>query len=243
MEAAEGGTLFLDEIGNLGMDIQAKLLKVVEEKVVRRLSELQDRKINVKIIAATNRDLDAARAKREFREDLYHRLNVVRIDLPPLRERGNDILILADFFLDKYVKKYNKPIKGFTAETREAMLSYHWPGNVRELNNIIERAVLLENVDYLDSERLGLNKMTQKTRQLGQLPYLAVGGGAPEAGTESESIHLHLPPEGVILDEVEKSLIEQALERTRWNRSKAAKLLGISLDTLRYRIEKYGLGR
>lgn len=238
MEAADGGTLFLDEIGHLGLDIQTKLLKVVEEKVVRRLSELQDRKINVRIIAATNRDLESAKAQGLFREDLYHRLNVIRFDLPPLRERREDIELLAHFFLKKYSKKFGKNITGFTDDAIEAMMKYSWPGNIRELSNIIERAVILENVRELSAEHLGLSPAgAHPTRTA------VAQNGREEKTSLSEVGEFVLPPEGIVLEELEKKLIEQALQRTKWNRSKAARLLGISLDTLRYRIEKYGMNQ
>lgn len=238
MEAADGGTIFLDEIGHLGLDIQTKLLKVVEEKVVRRLSELQDRKINVRIIAATNRDLESAKAQGLFREDLYHRLNVIRFDLPPLRDRREDIPLLAEFFLKKYCKKFGKNIARFTDDAIEAMNNYHWPGNVRELSNVIERAVILENAKELSAEHLGLNMSRVVSVREERVHEL-----------EREKAQLHsvsefvLPPDGIVLEELEKKLIEQALQRTKWNRSKAARLLGISLDTLRYRIEKYGMNQ
>lgn len=238
MEAADGGTLFLDEIGHLGLDIQTKLLKVVEEKVVRRLSELQDRKINVRIIAATNRNLEVAKAQGLFREDLYHRLNVIRFDIPPLRERKEDIELLARFFLKKYSKNFGKNISGFTYDAIEAMMKYPWPGNVRELSNIIERAVILENAKELSAEHLGLTASATQLTEIGK-----IRNGIPEKTELEGTREFVLPPEGIILEELEKKLIEQALHRTKWNRSKAARLLGISLDTLRYRIEKYGMNQ
>jgi len=237
IEASEGGTLFLDEIVHLGLDMQAKLLKVVEEKTVRRLGDINDREINVKIIAATNRDLDTARKQGTFREDLYHRLNVIRIDLPPLRERDDDVLLLAKYFLDKYVKRYGKTnITGFSDQAQEEMLRYKWPGNVRELNNLIERAVLLGDDERLDIDHIGL---------AGQESHRSGTAGWRENNKESETKfdndRFVLPDRGIVLEEVERDLMVQALERARWNRGVAAKLLGISMDTLRYRIKKYDL--
>ncbi len=235
IEAAEGGTLFLDEIGHLGLGIQAKMLKVLEEKCVRRIGDINDRHINVKIIAATNRDLDAAREQGTFREDLYHRLNVIRIDLPPLRERGEDVLLLTNYFLDLYNKKYGKSIKGFTEEAKETMMNYPWPGNVRELNNVIERAILLEDVEKLGTANLGI-----KSKQEARSSQPSDSTGAQAIATDSgKKDGFTLPPEGLVLEDLERKLITDALHRTRWNRSMAARLLGISLDTLRYRIKKH----
>ncbi|RMF55888.1 MAG: sigma-54-dependent Fis family transcriptional regulator [Calditrichaeota bacterium] len=219
LEEAEGGTIFLDEIGELPLNLQAKLLSVLETKTFRRLGSNKPISVNVRIIAATNRNLAEEIRKGTFREDLYFRLNVVSIKMPPLRELGEDILIISEHFLKIFNVEFKKHVKGFTPEAQQMLLRYPWPGNVRELCNTLERVMIFIEKDYIDAEDLLL------------------GQGLPM----SEKKAFTLPPEGINLEELERQLIESALERTGYNKSKAARLLGLSRDTLRYRIEKFGL--
>jgi len=219
IEAAEGGTLFLDEIGHVGGAVQAKLLKAIEDKTVRRIGSVRDRHSDVWVIAATNRDLAEAVRRGEFREDLYHRLRVVEIHVPPLREREDDVLELADHFLAIHAARYGVPVPSLSDEARDALRAYRWPGNVRELANVLERAVLLSEQSVLQSKDLAL------------LP-------ARDTPTEFQVV---FPPGGLVWTEVEKSLVEQALKQSGGNQVRAAKLLGMSRDALRYRMEKYGV--
>jgi len=227
-EAADQGTLFLDEIGDLDQNLQGKLLKAIEEKVVRRLGGLRDRHIDVRIIAATHRDLDKALKEGSFRRDLYYRLNVLTIDLPPLRKRGEDVLLLAEYFLKKFSAQYHRQVKKLTERTRKVLLTYPWPGNVRELSHVLERAVLLGDEEEIQPEHLGLGSFSQ------------VKALAAQVNSEGELI-INFPPEGIVLEHLEKQIIQQALKHTNWNRAQAAKLLGLTRDTLRYRMEKFGI--
>jgi DNA-binding NtrC family response regulator len=219
IEAAEGGTLFLDEIGHVSQSVQAKLLKAIEEKTVRRLGSVRDRVCDIWVVAATNRNLNEAVQRNEFREDLYHRLSVLEIKVPPLRERGDDISDLARFFLAKHAARYGVPAPALSAAACEAMRAYRWPGNVRELANVMERAVLLCQESELSPDNLAL----------------------PQPIHDAMAFQVTIPPAGLVWTEVERSLIEQALARTTGNQVRAAKLLGMSRDALRYRMEKYGL--
>jgi two-component system response regulator AtoC len=224
-EAAQGGTLFLDEIGNLDLSLQAKLLKALEDKVVRRLGGLRERRVDTRIMAATNRHIEPLVRQGKFRSDLYFRLRVVEVTVPPLRERGQDILLLARYFLHLHGRRYGRTSMRFSPAAEEALLRYSWPGNVRELRNVVEQTVLLSPHEIIKPA---------------QLPLLwglaqAYAEGEPEAG------RFVLPPQGISLEEVEHDLVQQALERARGNVTQTAKLLGLSRDTLRYRIDKYGL--
>ncbi len=219
LEEANGGTIFLDEIGELSLPLQAKLLSVLETKRFRRLGSNKEIKTNARFIVATNRDLKEAVAQRQFREDLYYRLNVVVIPMPPLRELGDDILVLARHFLKIYNLELKKNVKGFTPAAEAALKEYHWPGNVRELANCIERAMIFAEKDLLDRPDLILE------------PPLRV--------TSRE--RWEVPPEGIDLEAVEKQLIQSALERAGGNKTRAARLLGLTRDTLRYRLQKYNL--
>jgi len=227
-EAADGGSIFLDEIGSLDPDMQVKLLKVIEDKKVRRIGSVIDRKVDVRIIAATNRNLEEAVSQGEFREDLFYRLKVVTINLPVLRERGDDILLLAQHFLEFYATQYAKPITSFNNEAKEFLTGYHWPGNIRELRHVIERAVISEDRNQMGSENLFIKSLlTTKECSLDL--------------SKEQQIVIDLPKEGISLGLVEKEIIKEILSLTNWNLSKAARLLGISRDTLRYRIGKYQL--
>ncbi|WP_018410423.1 sigma-54-dependent transcriptional regulator [Methyloversatilis thermotolerans] len=222
LEAAEGGTAFLDEIGELPLDMQAKLLNVIERRVVRRVGATRERPIAARFVAGTNRDLPAMIAAGQFRADLYYRLNVVTLTMPPLRERGNDVSLLARHFAAQMARRYALVEPAFQPEALAALQRYHWPGNVRELKHLIERAVLLCQGRSIGPDDLGL-PAPGATR--------AVAGDADAA----------LPIASMTLDEAERWLIERALNKVRGNVSEAARRLGVSRMTLRYRIEKHGL--
>jgi DNA-binding NtrC family response regulator len=224
-ELANGGSIFLDEIGDMKLHTQAKLLKVIETKTFKRVGGVKDIKVNVRIIAATNKDLEEEVKKGNFREDLYFRLKVIPIYLPPLRERGEDILLLAKYFIDQYNREFRKNVKGLTKETEKIFLEYHWPGNVRELKNIIERVMILENTDYIKPENLPLELYNPEKTLI----------------KNTESVDIDIPPGGIDIEEVEKKLIEKALKKTKGNQTRAAKLLNLSRDAFRYRMMKYGL--
>jgi two-component system response regulator AtoC len=237
-EAAEGGFLFLDEVGDLELALQGKLLKAVEERTVRRVGGVRDRRIDVRILAATNRDLEREAQREQFRRDLYFRLAVIILHLPPLRERGNDILILAEHFLQRFNAKYGKQVRTIDARARGLLLTYPWPGNVRELSHVMERAVLWSRGSAtLDIEHLSVGNPLQSAPSaevVVQEPG-PTSEPAPSPGSPA------LPPPGVDLEGWEKSLIEQALREADGNQTRAAQRLGISRDTLRYRLKKHGI--
>ena len=214
-ELADTGTLFLDEIGDISLTVQVKLLRVLEQMSFERLGGSKTINVDVRLIGATNRDLPAMIKKGEFREDLYYRLNVIPIGMPPLRERRGDIALLARHFLERFA-----PDKKLADASLKLLKDYYWPGNVRELQNTIERATILSREQVIRPEDLPAE----------------VRMGAPLSGEA-----IRLPAEGVALEKVERELIMQALERTGGNRTRAAELLGISRHTLLYRVEKYGL--
>jgi len=219
IEAAEGGTLFLDEIGHVSGTIQAKLLKVIEEHAVRRLGSVRDRTTDVWVVAATNRHLEQAVRDGDFREDLYHRLHVLEIHVPPLRERGDDVLELTTHFLTQHAGRYGMPVPRLSDAALEALRRHRWPGNVRELANVLERALIL-----------------------GEGPVLGPAELAMPASVESANeFKVVFPPGGIVWADLEKSLIEQALAQAGGNQVRAAKLLGLSRDALRYRMEKHGV--
>ena len=224
-EAAEGGTLFLDEIGHMDPGLQVKLLKAIEDKAVRRLGGLRAKAVKTRIIAATNRDLEAAIAEGAFRADLYFRIKVLAIEIPALRARGADITLLARHFLDLFARRYAHPPKTLGADAEAALLAYPWPGNVRELAHLMERVVLLHAGSIVKAQDLGLTTAKAAALVVGPAGRVAVDFTAG----------------GIVLDDVERELIEKALQASNWNRAQAADLLGLSRDTLRYRIEKYQL--
>ncbi len=224
-EMADGGTVFLDEIGELPLPIQVKLLRVVQERSFRRVGGTEDVAVDVRIVSATNRTLEEEVRKGNFREDLYYRLNVLQIKMPPLRERLSDIPVLAGHFLDKYAKEHEKDVVGITAEAMCLLEGYSYPGNVRELENIIERGVALEQGRQLAAE---------------SLPKFILEVSKPDA-------HLtDIPSGGLDLEkavgEYEKTLLLKALDRAGGVKRRAAKLLNISFRSMRYRLEKFGLG-
>jgi two-component system response regulator AtoC len=229
-EQAEGGTLFLDEIGELELGLQAKLLRVLEEGAFRRVGGLKDIPLDVRVVAASNRDLKTESDQGRFRLDLYYRLSVIQIDIPPLRERGDDVLLLADHYIKVFGGRMRrKHIHGLTPEVADAFRRYQWPGNVRELRNVIERALILEDGDLITMKYLPPG-LTQETKQ-------AAASGA-QAGSVGANHDFRLPSAGLSLDEVEMSLVRQAIEQSGGNQTKAAELLGISRDQLRYRLKK-----
>jgi DNA-binding NtrC family response regulator len=222
-EVADRGTLFLDEIGELDISMQAKLLRALQEREIRRVGGTRAIKIDVRVVCATNRDLRAMVADGRFRDDLYYRINVLSIDVPPLRERRDDIPVLLDFFLRKHTRNTSRLIRGFTPEARACMLDYAWPGNVRQLESAIERAILLAESDLIAVEDLPLEVKQEARPQV---------EGA-----------FKLPSEGISFEDFERNLIMQAMERTDYNITKAAKLLGLTFRTLQYRLEKFGIKR
>jgi len=228
-EAADGGTLFLDEIGDVDLQIQAKLLKLLEEKVLRRLGSVRDIKVDVRIIAATNRPLEQMVKENKFRSDLFFRLRMVQIPIPPLRERGADILMMARAFLEAQRARYGKPKLQFSPQAEQLMLAYSWPGNVRELRNMVEQVVLMAQSDVILPQHIPF------CAELGMPEMAADVAGAATAPLAA------FPKEGVNLEQVERDYLLKALESSGWNITQAARLLGLSRDTLRYRIEKYRL--
>jgi len=220
-ELADKGTLFLDEIGDLNISMQAKILRALQEREIMRVGGAKPLKVDVRVIAATNRDLEAMVKDGRFREDLYYRLNIIPIVIPPLRNRRDDIPPLVDFFVAKHNAGANRTIKGLTAGARNLIMTYTWPGNVRQLESAIERAILLCEGNEITVEDLPI-----EIRQ---------------EGTSSAAFNFKLPPEGISFEDVERSLITQAMEQTNWNITRAAKLLGLSFRTLQYRLEKFGL--
>jgi len=224
IELAQGGVLFLDEIGNIPLDLQAKLLKVVEEKEFSPVGSVKIVKVNLRIIAATNKDLKEEVKKGNFREDLYYRLNVVHFHLPPLRERKSDIPLLAEYFLNYYARKHKKPAKAFSSKVMEVFLNYHWPGNVRELKHLIERLVIFSTKEVITEKDL----------------YLADFEFAPGI---KKAAHIPEPNEDEILplEEVEKAYILKVLDLLNWNKSLAARKLGIDRKTLTLKLKKWNL--
>jgi len=225
-EQAEGGTLFLDEIGELELSLQAKLLRVLEEGSFRRVGGLKDLPLDVRVIAASNRDLRTEGEAGRFRSDLFYRLSVIQIDIPPLRERGKDVELLAEHYLASFKERLRKNIDSISDGALETFSRYEWPGNVRELRNVIERAMILEDGNEISVKYLPRN-----------LTEDGMAAGSHADGAQSAN-HFRLPPKGVSLDEVEMSLVRQAIERSDGNQTRAAELLGISRDQLRYRLKK-----
>jgi DNA-binding NtrC family response regulator len=220
-EVADRGSLFLDEIAELDVSMQAKLLRALQERKIRRVGGTHEISVDVRVIAATNRDLRAMVADGRFRDDLYYRLNVLSIDVPPLRERREDIPVLIDYFLKKHTRNTSRLVRGLTSDTKKLMIDYGWPGNVRQLESAIERAILLCEGDLITIEDLPL-----EVRQ--------------EASPAAQGA-FKLPPEGISFEEVERGLIMQAMEQTDYNITKSAKLLGLTFRTLQYRLEKFGI--
>jgi DNA-binding NtrC family response regulator len=223
LEIAYKGTLFLDEIGDMNLNLQGKILRLVEQKTFRRIGGLKDIQVDVRIITATNKDLLKLKEEGKFREDLFYRINVASIRLPPLRERPEDVLPLTKFFVQKYNEEFHKNIKTISKGVETFLREYGWPGNVRELKNVIERGMILVEGNTLLMEHLPIEILGQASKQ----------GGVIEG--------IRIPPEGISMEKVEEALVRQALKMTNGNQTKAAKLLDISRDALRYRMQKFGL--
>jgi DNA-binding NtrC family response regulator len=223
LEVADKGTLFLDEIGDMNLNLQGKILRLVEQKTFRRIGGLKDIQVDVRIVTATNKDLLELKEEGIFREDLFYRINVASIRLPPLRERPSDILPLTKYFMQKYNEEFHKNVQTISKGVEDFLRNYNWPGNVRELKNVIERAMILVEGNTLLMEHLPIEILGQASKQ----------GGAIEG--------IRIPPEGISMEKVEEALVRQALKMTNGNQTKAAKLLDISRDALRYRMQKFGM--
>ncbi|PLX81317.1 MAG: DNA-binding response regulator [Desulfuromonas sp.] len=221
-ELADGGTIFLDEIGDMEHGMQAKLLRVLEERRFRRIGGTRDITVDVRIVSATNKDLLQAIEDKVFRNDLYYRIQVIPISLPPLRDRKEDIIPLVDHFVAYFNREFGKTVKGVSKMAEKFLLEYPWPGNTRELKNVIERAIILENEETLLLEHLP-QELVSKAGSAGSGPF-----------------SFRIPPEGVDIEDVERELIRQALEVTEGNQSKAAKKLNLGIDAFRYRMKKFG---
>jgi two-component system response regulator AtoC len=216
-EAADGGTVFLDEISEMTPHLQAKLLKFLEDKTLRRVGGSQDIRVNVRVVAASNRSLGPEVAAHRFREDLFYRLNVLAIAMPSLRTHSEDIPLLVEHFIDGFDAEFRKRVRGVTPPARVMLQQYSWPGNVRELRNVIERAMLLSDNDLLDASDF------------------------PSLSGSTSGYDFQLPSTGVDLEQLERSLVIQALRRSGGNQTRAGSLLGLNRDQVRYRIEKFGL--
>ena len=222
-EAANGGTVFLDEIGEMNVAMQAKLLRAIQEKEIRRVGGKVNIPLDVRILSATNKELEQEIKRGAFREDLFYRLNVIRINLPPLRERGSDVKTLAEFFVKKYSQTTGIAVDGISKPALKLLMNYIWPGNVRQLESVIERSVLMAESNYIEPEDLPV-EITANSTLAGNIPF-------------------ELPPEGIAFEEFEKGLIIKAMERAEWVIGKAAPLLGMSYKTLQYRLEKFDIER
>lgn len=225
-EEADSGSIFLDEIGEMDMNLQVKLLRVLEDRKIRRLGGNRNIDINVRIIAATNADIKGAIERKDFREDLYYRLNVFPIHIPPLRDRREDLPVLLEYFLLRFSKDFNKSMKSFSRDALDLMMRYHWPGNIRELRNVVERICIMHNVEQIRADHLPRE----------------IWGEAPQTEVP---FSCEIPPEGIILDDVvgqvEKELVEKAFKITGGNVAKTARILNVPRGTLRYKLEKYHL--
>jgi len=222
-EAANGGTVFLDEIGEMNVAMQAKLLRALQEKEIRRVGGKINIPLDVRILAATNRELEQEIRRGGFREDLFYRLNVIRINLPPLRERGNDLKTLAEYFIKKYSQQSGIEVEGISKPALRLIMNYGWPGNVRQLESVIERSVLMAESNMIQPEDLPAE----------------ISAAASNAG----GLNIDLPPEGIDFEALEKALIIKAMERADGVIGKAAPLLGMSYKTLQYRLDKFEIER
>ena len=231
-EAADKSTLFLDEIGELNVNMQSKVLRALQEREIRRVGSHESLKVDVRIIAATNRNLEDEVAKGNFRDDLYYRLNVVTIPLPPLRERSTDIPQLAEYFVKRVCDEAGRSPMPITTEAMRLLLHYHWPGNVRQLEAVLQRAVLLSDGQKIDYTDLPI-----------EVRFSSLPSREPEVGPTSETHRFLLPPQGIDLEGVERDFILQAMEVSGWVIAKASKLLGLSYRTLQYRLEKFQIRR
>jgi len=220
LETAGGGTVFLDEIGEMAPGLQAKLLRFLEERTFKRVGGLVDIRVDVRVVAATNRHLDKEVQAGRFREDLFYRLQVMPIALPPLRERVSDVPRLVNYFTDRYNREFHKRVRGATPAAMALLEQYPWPGNIRELRNAIERGMLLMDRDWLEPDDF-----------------------SPLTRAAATNTSFELPESGIVLEEVERQFVVEALVRVGGNQTQAGLLLGINRDQVRYRIEKFGLER
>ena len=245
-EMADGGTLFLDEIGELSPLLQAKLLRVLEDQVIRRVGGVRDMQVDVRVIAASNRDLERAVRDSTFRQDLYYRLAIISIFLPPLRERKEDILPLVEFFIDRYNRKFRKNVTGVTDDTRKLMLKYDWPGNVRELKNAVERAMILEDANELRPDYLPFAVAQQHSAYTAfELSSGHNGGPLPASNCPMAAAcrSWRSPRAAPRWKKWSANWWRLAMSQANGNQTHAAKLLDISRDALRYKLKKFGLIR
>jgi DNA-binding NtrC family response regulator len=224
-EIAEGGTVFLDEIGEINLPTQVKLLSVLENRIIRRLGGTVDIPVDIRIISATNKELKKSIEQKTFREDLYYRLKVFQIDLPPLRERKEDIPQLTQHYINQFNIQFRKNVRNIHPDAEKLLIHYEWPGNIRELRNVIERAILLEN-----STSIQIESLPSEIKNASAFEYQSIN-----------PYQFIIPDIGITLDELEKQIIKQALDKTNNNQSRASRLLGISRDTLRYKQKKHKL--
>ncbi|MFQ6676629.1 MAG: sigma-54 interaction domain-containing protein, partial [Fidelibacterota bacterium] len=222
LELAQGGTVFLDEIGDISSALQSKILRVLENKTFKRVGGTVEIAADVRFISATNQPLEQRLSEGKFRRDLYYRLDVVHVHIPPLRERGEDVLLLSQYFLEELNGMFHKNFKGLSDEVKSLFLRYEWPGNVRELRNVLERAVLLSDDEFVTLPHI-------------ELAYSRLAPG------ESQTFQLDFESKDFSMDQLEKKILLHALEKTGGNQSQAARLLKISRDTLRYRMKKHNL--
>ena len=228
VELSHEGSFFLDEIGDMNLGLQSKVLKVIEEQVFRRVGGTKQISIDTRIISATSRDLEKLVSEDKFRQDLYYRLNVAMVELPPLRDRDEDIILLAEHFVGVYNAEFKRNIRGLLPEVKSLMMRYSWPGNVRELKNVIERAVLFEKGEYISTESI-------------RIIYASVNPETDKTVTQLTSQQTEISEEGRSLDEIEKSFIQKALESAKGNQTRAAQMLGISREKIKYRMKKHNL--
>jgi DNA-binding NtrC family response regulator len=226
IEAADGGTLFLDEIGECELALQAKLLKLLEDRRVRRLGSVREHTVSLRIVAATNRDLERLVAEGRFRSDLFFRLRILHVHTPPLRERGDDVVALATHFLKLQCARYGRPTLSFSPDALQALRHHPWPGNVRELRNVVEQSVIMAGGDRIEAHELTLTRLADAPRPQAKADRGPSPAAPPEAGAGT-------------LAQMERRALLEALLANRWNVSKAARQLGVSRDTLRYRIQKF----
>jgi len=239
-EMADGGTLFLDEIGELSPLLQAKLLRVLEDQVIRRVGGVRDMQVNVRVIAASNRDLEKAVREGHFRQDLYYRLAIIAIFIPALRERKEDILPLVSFFIERYNQRFRKAVRGITDETRRLLQQHNWPGNVRELKNSIERAMILEDEPLLRPVYLPFS-VSEANAGLTAFERTAAHDNGQALSNGRFLPRLYIPEGGTSLEEVERAMVELAMKQANNKQTHAARLLDISRDALRYKLKKFGL--
>jgi two-component system, NtrC family, response regulator AtoC len=240
-EIADGGTLFLDEIGELSPLLQAKLLRVLEDQMIRRVGGVRDIQVDVRVIAASNRDLEREVREGRFRQDLYYRLAIISIFLPALRERKEDIAPLVSFFVSHYNRKFRKSVQGITEETRRLLMNYDWPGNVRELKNALERAMILEDGNLLRPDDLPFSVASGRSGAVVEESQMSSPPETQSTPGKRRLPPLFIPEGGTSLEDVEHALVELALQQSHGNQIKAAKLLSISRDALRYKMKKFGL--